>query len=440
MTNLVAHYDMNDNTNTSVVIDSRGFSNGTFRHIIGGINGTENTNINSISGKIGRAFHFDAVTKYIDTGSKFWEVFTNSFWVNIWIQPDEGHPIKQQIPIGAFKDEDNFNIFLNPTGKVEVYYQLGAENGVSALTPNPVFAAGGNQPWTMITAIVMQLTSTTIQAFLYVNAQLAASSNVTNYSMTNYDSPRNLWIGAASPDILVEELIYGLDDDTTYPFAGGIDDVSIFTGIPTQEKITELYLMGRDGGYYRIYRGRDGIIDYDNVVGLMTLADTNIQMINPVLPPNSIWTYVRRRVSDCGLESPDSPPHKIIINSEGTMILSTPNVVQALTVQPLAGGFMQLQWQYIPTEQEVIPTGFKIFIDSGSGFDFANPAATVAYKRTWVHKWKSAALNHDQTYKFCVRSYTANAGETINTNFVSAKADSVGPDAAQGLSATWEEI
>lgn len=433
---LVAHYKLDDNADSAIVIDSTGFSNGTFKKLISGVYGTENTSDNSVQGKIIRAFNFDGRTQFVDTNSLFLGVLQNTFTLNFWMKPDEGHPsinpTGQQIPVGAFWDDDNFLVIHRPSGTILVVYQLGGESAATIESPE-VFAAGGNQPWVMVTAIVTQLTPTTVQASLYVNGTFIGAGGIkSDYAMTTYDSPRNIWIGAASSDVLEIEDLW---EDTSYPFAGDVDNVMFFNTALTAEEIAALM-----NGYYRVYRGRDGVIDYNTVQALMTLDATSVSMTNQNLPANSIWHYARKRVSDCGLESPPSPMHKIVINSEGSMILSTPNVVQGLVINQLTGGILELRWRYLSTGQEIIPTGFKIYMDSGSGFDFDDPVATVTYRRSVEHKWKSPLLVHGQTYKFCIRSYAANAGETINTDFVAAKADAQGPAAAEGLSVSWEEV
>jgi len=203
--------------------------------------------------------------------------------------------------------------------------------------------------------------------------------------------------------------------------------------------ITEGDFWSRPAGCHTIYRGQDGKMDYDNIQAAMDLNAADVAILAQDLPPNTIWHYIRRRCGDCGLESPDSPACIIIINSDGDMIASTPNVVKHLTAVQLSGGRLKLRWHYYGTTEEVKPTGFKIFMDSGSGFDFGTPDAIVSYRGAIEHSWTSPALVHGQRYKFIVRSYTENAGQTINTNYVAALADALGPPAASGLMIDWAE-
>ena len=54
--------------------------------------------------------------------------------------------------------------------------------------------------------------------------------------------------------------------------------------------------------------------------------------------------------------------------------------------------------------------------------------------------WTSGELVDGRLYKFCVRSYRAGEGETQNTDYASAYADATGPDAAENLIASWQEV
>jgi len=189
-----------------------------------------------------------------------------------------------------------------------------------------------------------------------------------------------------------------------------------------------------------LYRGQDGNIDYNNIKAGMDEDDISISIPNQALPPNTIWDFVRRRVSLCNLESADSPACRVMIDSNGDMLGQTPNKPLNLTIEKLAGAKLKLRWRYTRLGEEIAPTGFKIYMDSGDGFDFDTPTDTVSFNRGVEFSWTSNELVNGQLYKFCVRSYRTDAGESQNTNFVSAEADSQGPDAITDLQASWEEL
>ena len=220
----------------------------------------------------------------------------------------------------------------------------------------------------------------------------------------------------------------------------------------------------RVDGCYILYRGQDGIIDHDNITAVMDGDDNQIAVSNQSLSPNTTWHYIRREASGCGLESPDSPPCIVVIDANGDMLGDVPNTPDPVSVEQLAGGKLRVRWRYPQIGQDVEPTGFKVYMDSGSGFDFDTPAATIAY-RPWLAGefssegmgglnesvaimqgvsgeffWTSGELVDGQLYKFCVRAYRSGEGETQNTDYVSAYADATGPDAAANLIASWQEV
>lgn len=198
----------------------------------------------------------------------------------------------------------------------------------------------------------------------------------------------------------------------------------------------------RAAGCHTVYRGQDGNLDYDKIQAVMNVDQSQVSIGNQDLPPNTIWHYVRRQVSGCGLESPDSLPCIVLIDPAGDMIGNAPNPPVDLTLEGLSNGRFRLRWHYTKSEEEITPTGFNIYMDSGTGFDFNTPEDTVSYGfgGTGEFEWTSDPLTDGQVYRFCVRSYKTGAGETQNTNYVSGIADAIGPDAITGLRASWEEM
>lgn len=233
--------------------------------------------------------------------------------------------------------------------------------------------------------------------------------------------------------------------------AGKLDVMGLFNKVLSAEELAYLW-NGRIGieklnesdisNCHCIYRGQDGNIDYDTIQAVMELGASQVIIPNQALPANTIWHYIRRQMSGCGLESDDSPACVVIIDADGEMIGSTPNPPQSLMIEGLSDGRLKLRWRYTPHSEEITPTGFKIYMDSGEGFDFGSPVATVSYGMGGFGEfaWTSDALIHSQQYRFCVRSYRTDAGESSNTNFVAAIADSEGPDAIVDLQASWKEI
>ncbi|HIJ67725.1 MAG TPA: hypothetical protein HPP51_05515 [Planctomycetes bacterium] len=197
----------------------------------------------------------------------------------------------------------------------------------------------------------------------------------------------------------------------------------------------------RQAGCHTVYRGQDGDIDYDTIQAVMESGDSQVSVANQGLPANTIWYFIRRQVSGCGLESPDSDECVVQIDADGAMLRKMPNQPTNLTIEQVAGAKLKLQWIYSSLGQQIAPTGFKIYIDSGSGFDYESPADTVSYSSGRdSFAWTSDALTDGQLYKFVVRSYTTGEGQTQNTNYVAAFADSTGPPAITDINASWEVI
>ncbi len=89
----------------------------------------------------------------------------------------------------------------------------------------------------------------------------------------------------------------------------------------------------RPAGCHTVYRGQDGVMDYDTIQAVMEIADSQVTINYQDLPASTIWHFLRRQVSDCGLESDDSPACVVVIDSAGDMIGDTPNAPHNLTIK-----------------------------------------------------------------------------------------------------------
>jgi len=219
---------------------------------------------------------------------------------------------------------------------------------------------------------------------------------------------------------------------------GYLDNVCLFNKVISQAEIEFLHSSGwgtesLTAPIHRVYAGRDGAIDYNAPVAVMAPGDSQVEIPKQDLPPDSIWHYARRAISGCGLESDSSPACVVRIDAEGNMIGNTPNPPLDLIARPSAGGKMVLKWRYSPIDQEVAASGFNIYIDSGSGFNFSTPDATVDYTGAAEFGWTSGALIDGVLHRFCVTSYRTGAGESPTTARTSGVPDSTGPEAISGL-------
>jgi hypothetical protein len=203
--------------------------------------------------------------------------------------------------------------------------------------------------------------------------------------------------------------------------------------------LTEGRFWSRKQQCHVIYRGPDGVMDYSRIQAVMPLDGAQVSIPLQDLPANTEWHYIRRQVSDCGLESPDSPACIVRIDAEGIMIGSLPNAPTDLRVENAAGGKLVLKWRYVTLNEEIKPLGFHIYVNSGAGFDYGSIAGTVRYSRQLDYSWMSEAFAHGQLVSFVVRAYAA-AGDEKNTSAVSGTADAEGPAAVTGLTVVTEIV
>ncbi|MCJ7777791.1 MAG: hypothetical protein MUP16_05705 [Sedimentisphaerales bacterium] len=227
----------------------------------------------------------------------------------------------------------------------------------------------------------------------------------------------------------------------------------------------------RQEGCQIVYRGQDGNINQNEVQAVVPTDDSQVIIPYQELPENTIWHYVRRAASHCGLESPDSPVCIIQIDAAGDMLLASPNPPSNQQISQSAGGKFLLRWRYSHFGEAVRPTGFNIYINAGellfgsfedalfagmtansfhakkvltlgwfefrepSLFNFDSPYIIIRFTEGIGRefRWLSDSYSHNQRVKFIIRSYNADAGESQNTDYLAGIADHLGPDAITGL-------
>jgi len=196
----------------------------------------------------------------------------------------------------------------------------------------------------------------------------------------------------------------------------------------------------RTAGCRAVYRGLDGVMDYESVEAVGAAGE---QVVIPAqsLPPNTRWRYAARDMSDCGRESGDGPACEVRIGADGQMRPLCANVPQQVTAEPLAGGQVRVRWVYATEDQEAAPAQFRVYIDGGDGFDFEAPAGEVEAVGLGggVYEWTSGELADGLRHRFCVRGVSAAGAETAHAGFAAAVVDSSGPSAVGAAVAVWEE-
>jgi hypothetical protein len=116
----------------------------------------------------------------------------------------------------------------------------------------------------------------------------------------------------------------------------------------------------------------------------------------------------------------------VSIPFEGGAPVAQPAEARLVSVRPIAGGKIELEWLYDPRYEDPAFSGAayeaRIYWDAGTGtVDFEEPLAAVAIGRPTAMgrwSWQSDALEDGQTYLFVVRIATqtwADGTETNNT-------------------------
>ena len=219
----VAHYKMNDNAASTVVIDSRGFSNGTAQ---------QNTEDIDTAGKVGGALSFDGSSDYVDTNNAFNSTFQNSFSINLWCKADDGIMAASQylFSIDIVSPVTHVSFRIRPTGKVSCSFAAKGDT-ISAEEDTASFVNGAND-WKMLTMVATKISAFDGKVVLYVDGSLRKEGSIEVIEFSNYTT------GITSPFIGV----YNREGLAQVQwFDGDIDNVMIFNKALTQREISFLY-------------------------------------------------------------------------------------------------------------------------------------------------------------------------------------------------------
>ena len=219
---LVAHYKMNDNVASTVVLDSSG----------NGYHGTSvrDTSLMHVDGKVDGAFDFNGSSDYVDTGNKFEDIFSDSFSTSVWVKPDDGHSFDgEHILIQKFFNGDAryFWLTLESAGEIDVYFEKSISSEEITIITDPVFDSG-QETWHHIIIVFEQVSPTSLIGRIYVDGVLEKTEEA-GWSLAGYTTNGNLMIG---------------QQQVSPFFAGLIDNVMIFNKALNQEEIDFLYNGG----------------------------------------------------------------------------------------------------------------------------------------------------------------------------------------------------
>ena len=221
----VAHYKMNDNAASTVVIDSRGFSNGTAQ---------QNTEDVTVAGKVNGALTFNGVDDYVNTNNSFESTLQADWAINLWLNLN-GVNLVGSFIFGSSDPPSNNEIviFVNPAGehkgKVTLNFYANSYQ-VAVVEPTPSFS-DGDTDWKMITIIG---NASTGYCDMYVNSIFRSTGTAAGVDFANYDNDLDFYIGARNTADVAANF-----------WAGLIDNVMIFNKALDQDEVDLLWNGGR---------------------------------------------------------------------------------------------------------------------------------------------------------------------------------------------------
>lgn len=187
---------------------------------------------------------------------------------------------------------------------------------------------------------------------------------------------------------------------------------------------------------YDIYSGNTsgGSVNYSAV-----LARVNDLFWSAApLPPSSTITYAVRAVDPAtNLEEHNVDAQvTIVTDAAGVDITNRPPPPIALTVTPIVGAGLRIEWQYpipLATLAASLPTGFHVYRGTGGTPSYTTPVATAGFVRGLTkYRVNLTGLTDGTTYAVGVRAFNLTAEEP-NVIFVTATADGTGPLPVSGL-------
>jgi hypothetical protein len=237
--NLVAHYKMNDNAATTVVLNAVGSTHGI---------SFQNTDQIDVAGKVNGALSFDGATDYIDTTQTFQTVFRGAFTISFWVKLDNGRlETGSQFFYGETKGgySDICELFLGggisdpefpvPSTVGLFYYANYPTNPAKLeLSADVDTFPSGPLDWTHIVAQVYQ-NGAKISGKVFINASLYLSgTSASNGAMTGFASDLTFAVGATN------DSFGGLFGNVS----GAMDNFMIFNKSLNSNEIAFLYNSG----------------------------------------------------------------------------------------------------------------------------------------------------------------------------------------------------
>ena len=220
-------------------------------------------------------------------------------------------------------------------------------------------------------------------------------------------------------------------------FFNSMSDGDFGNGFILCQSLTEGDFWTRRQGCYCVYRGCNRLdnIDHEHIVG--SCSETGLLNLPDYLTheANTDYYYALRRASSTGKQEYGTVSIVCLsLDTNAERHAERPNMVLDLQARPTHDGKIDLSWWYWPISQAAEPVSFAIFSDNGSGtIDYTNPLSIISY--TGRHCYVATVSAGDTaTQRFSVRSVATGGTHDGNCAFVTATADSVGPDSQLDVS------
>jgi hypothetical protein len=230
---LIAHYKMNDNLATDVIIDETGDHNG----VVNDAGGTATSAFHSVAGKINRAQEFDGIDDFINCVDPFQSTFRGSFSVSVWAKLNDGQPTVTESLLGVRDGTGNdsaIHFSITSVGKVEFYYESEGNSGNRATTG--VILSDGAQDWIHFVATANSTIGGVGGKKIYVNGveqTLSTDGSTAGVTFADFTSAINLAIGAYQNHATAVNFI-----------DGALDNVMFFNKELTPLEVNLLYNAG----------------------------------------------------------------------------------------------------------------------------------------------------------------------------------------------------
>lgn len=215
---LKAHFKMNDNAATAVVIDAIGTYEGTYKDKDGDLN----TNTGASTGKIGGALDFDGrqsiggTDEHVDTGDPFESLFQGSFSISIWFKATDGQP-DASVYLWGMDEGDVLNMTYLALGSNGTFLFKYTTDGEHSDFSTGVLLANGQETWHHIVVTADSTINGAGGLKLYFDGELVTPSGFTGNTkdavFANFASITNLYIGAEDVGAAPNASWYGLIDN-----------------------------------------------------------------------------------------------------------------------------------------------------------------------------------------------------------------------------------